>query len=210
MRKGIIYGVRCTCHPEDGVRYVGQTVVSIQSRRHVHLWNSREASSKSYNSYVSNWIRKHGEENTEFFLLEETTEDEIDSREDWWIVTLREGGSKLTNVKRGGGQARGHKRPPHAKDMTGKNNPMYGTDRKELMAYARSFQGPPTEETKALWSEQRTGEGNSRAVLTDEAVLELRSQEKRYGLFSEWARRYGVSPQTIYLAYNGKTWRHLN
>lgn len=211
MRKGIIYGVRCTCHKDSGVRYVGQTVVSVQSRRHVHLWNSREESSKSYRSYFSNWIRKHGEDNVEFFVLEsDIPEEDIDLREDRWITELRKTGNNLTNIKRGGGQARGHKRPPHAKDMSGPNNPMYGKDRTEIMAYARSFQGPPSEETKAIWREQRAGEGNSRAVLTDEDVLELRAQEKRYGLFSEWARKFGVSPQTIHSAYTGKTWKHLN
>lgn len=184
-------------------------MISVQSRKNVHFWNSREPSSKSYKSYFSNWIRKHGERNVEFFVLEETTEDRIDEREDYWIVSLREAGNKLTNIKRGGGQARGHKRPPHAKSMTGENNPMFGRDRRELMMYARSFQGPPSEETKAIWREQRKGEGNARAVFTDEAVKSLRAEPKRYGLFSEYARKYGVSPQTVYLAYNRKTWKHV-
>lgn len=188
---------------------MGQTVISVQSRKHVHLWNSREESSKSYKSYFSNWIRKHGEENVEFFVLEETSEDLIDEREDYWIIRLRAEGNCLTNVKRGGGQARGHKKPEHSKAMTGAGNPMYGKDRTELMAYARSFQGPPSEKTKALWREQRKGEGNARAVFTDEVVKSLRAEPKRYGLFSEYARKYGVSPQTVYLAYNRKTWKHV-
>ena len=209
MRNGYIYGVRCTCHPEQGTRYVGQTVISVASRRHVHLWNSRNPSSKSYRSHFSNWIRLHTEENTEFFVLEETTEDEIDEREDFWISHLRSEGAKLTNIKSGGGQARGHKRPPHAKDQSGENNPMYGRDRSEIMAYVRSFQGPVSEETKSRMSASHLGSLNSRAVLDDDAVRELRKQEKRYGLFSEWARTYGVSAQTIYLAYNRKTWKHV-
>lgn len=210
MKTGYVYGVRCRKHPEEGVRYVGQTVVSAWSRRGVHLWNARTPSSKSYGSYFSNWIRKHGEENVEFFLLEETTEEALDAREDAWIVKLRSEGSALTNVKRGGGQARGHKNVQQSRRMKGENNPMYGKDRREIMAYARSFQEAPSEDTKALWSEQRTGEGNARAVLTDELIRELRSQEKRYGLFSEWARKYGVTPQTIHSAYHGKTWKHVS
>ena len=208
MRNGYIYGVRCTCHPEDGTRYVGQTVISVSSRKHVHLWNSRIPTSKSYKSYFSNWIRKHGEGNVEFFVIEETTEEVIDQREDFWITELRGRGQKLTNVKRGGGQARGHKRPGYV-NMSGENNPMYGKDRSELMAYARSFQGLASDETKAKMSEAHRGSLNSRAVLDEDAVRELRKQEKRYGLFSEWARKYGVSAQTIYLAYNRKTWKHV-
>lgn len=165
--------------------------------------------SKSYNSYFSNWIRKHGETNVVFSVLEETTEDVIDEREDFWITDLRDQGQKLTNVKRGGGQARGHKRPAYV-NMSGPNNPMYGRDRSELMAYARSFQGLASDETKAKMSEAHRGSLNSRAVLDEDAVRELRKQSKKYGLFSEWARRYGVSAQTIYLAYYGKTWKHVD
>lgn len=209
MREATIYKVTCTCHPEDGIRYVGQTVVSVNSRRGVHLWNARTPSSKSYRSHFSNWIRKHGEDNIRFGVLESTTEDLADVREVWWIAKLRREGAKLTNVLEGGSQPRGHRNPSLSERFRGAGNPMYGRDRSELMAYVRSFQGGPSEETKRIWSEQRTGEGNSRAVLTDEAVRKLREQPKKRGLFSEWARRYGVSPQTIYLAYNRKTWKHV-
>lgn len=144
-----------------------------------------------------------------FSTLEHTTEDKIDAREDYWIQRLREMGHDLTNIKRGGGQARGHKRPSYV-SMSGENNPMYGKDRSELMAYARSFQGPASMETRLKMSETHKGSLNSRAVLDEEAVRELRMEVKRYGLFSDWARRYGVSPQTIYLAYHRKTWTHVD
>lgn len=209
MRPGLIYQVTCKCHPDDGVRYVGQTVISVASRKGVHLWNARTPDSKSYNSHFSNWIRKHGPENIVFSVLEETTEDLVDEREVYWIRTLRSQGAKLTNVLEGGSQPRGHKNPKASARMSGPGNPMYGKDRSAILAYARSFQGPPSEETKRIWSEQRKGEGNGRARLDDDAVRTLRAQKKRRGLFSEWARRYGVSPQTIYLAYNRKTWKHV-
>lgn len=209
MRKGYIYGARCICHPEDGVRYVGQTVVSVQSRISVHFWNAEKTESKSYRSHFSNWIRKHGKENVVFFVTEETTEREIDDREEHWIQLFRSEGAKLTNIKAGGKQARGHKRPQHAKSMSGENNPMWGKDRKELMDYARSFQGPPTEETRRKWSEQRRGEGNVRAKLTEEDVRRIRREPKKRGMLSRLAREYGVTPQSIWAAYNGKTWTHL-
>lgn len=209
MRTGYIYGVRCTCHPEDGIRYVGQTVISIQSRKSVHFWNARTKESRSYRAHFSNWIRKHGSENVEFFTLEETTEERIDEREIYWIARLREEGAKLTNLLSGGGQARGHKRPAYANSMRGENNPMFGKDRRELMKYARSFQKPPSEVTKAKWSEQRKGEGNGRAVLTEELVRELRKKENTYGMLSEWSREHGVTPQSAWAAYHGKTWKHV-
>lgn len=86
---------------------------------------------------------------------------------------------------------------------------MHGRDRSEEMAFARSFQGLPSDKTRAIWREQRTGEGNPRSVLTEELVRELRKEPKRYGLFTEWARRVGVTTQTIRSAYLGETWAHL-
>lgn len=210
MRDGIIYGVSCLCHPEEGIRYVGQTVISVSSRRYVHLWNAKTETSKSYKSYLSNWIRKHGEANVVFSEVDRTTENSIDELEDQWITKLRDEGQKLVNVKAGGGQARGHKKPAHSKSMAGSNNPMYGKDRRELMAYARSFQGPPSDKTKAIWSEQRKGEGNGRSELTEEIVRHLRTTRTgAYGEVARWAKEYNVSPQTIYLAVNYKTWKHV-
>lgn len=210
MREGIIYAVTCVCHPEDGIRYIGQTVIGVVSRKNVHFWNSRTPESRSYNSHFSNWIRKHGEDNVMFEEVDRTTEDKVDDLEDEWIMRLRQEGAKLTNIKRGGGQARGHKRPEHAKSMTGENNPMFGKDRSELMAYARSFQGPPSAKTKAIWSEQRAGEGNGRAQLTEDDVRHMRDNRTgKYGELSQWAREYGVTVETIYAAVNRKTWKHI-
>src|SRR5690625_1414407 len=80
METGFIYGVRCSCHPEDGVRYVGQTSKGVEIRRAVHLWNARTDRSKTHKSHFSNWIRKHGEENVEFFTLEEPLVKDLDDR----------------------------------------------------------------------------------------------------------------------------------
>lgn len=209
MRTGYIYAIQCKCHPEEGIRYVGQTVKSIASREYHHKWVTRSPESRSYNSHLSNWIRKHGAENVEVFELDRCSEAEVDELEKLWIKRFRGSEYRLVNILEGGSQPRGHKRPEHSKLMSGESNPMYGQDRREIMAHARRFQGPPSEATKKIWREQRKGEGNARSVLTDEAVRRLREQPKRYGLFSEWAREYEVSPQTIYLAYYRKTWKHV-
>lgn len=207
--KVVVYGAWCLCHPDRGIYYAGQTTHGVVSRWNVHLWNARTSEAKSYRSRLSNWIRKHGPENIVFSELEICTVDDLDEREVAWISYLRSLGQAQANLLDGGKQPRGHKRPAHAKDMSGSNNPMYGRDRSELMAYARSFQGPASEETRVRMSEAHRGSRNARAVLDEEAIKELRKQPKRYGLFSEWARRYGVSAQTIYLAYNRKTWMHV-
>lgn len=207
--KVIIYGAWCLCHSDRGIYYVGQTINGVVSRWGTHLWNARTFRANSYSSRLSNWIRKHGPENIVFSVLEVCTVDDLNEREISWISNLRAGGQAQANVLEGGSNPRGHKRPKQSKRMQGSKNPMYGVDRKELMEYARSFQGAPSEATKKIWSEQRTGEGNGRSVLTDDVIRELRKQDKVYGLFSKWARKYGVSVQTIYLAYNRKTWKHV-
>ena len=210
MRVAYIYGVKCTCHPDDGIRYVGQTVKSVASRRGVHLWNARTVRSKSHNSYFSNWIRKHREENVEFFVLEVTTEEEVDHREDHWIQELRATGHRLTNIKAGGGQARGHKRPDQSERVSGAGNPMYGADRRELMAYARSFQGPMSEDEKARRSEAYSGAGNPRAQLTESDVREIRAlYTGKYGELTRMADRYEVSAQTIHQVVKRKTWKNV-
>lgn len=207
--KNVIYGAWCLCHPEDGIYYVGQTCKGVNSRISVHFWNSRKPESTSYGSRFSRWIRKHGEENVAFSVLEICLRDELNSREILWISQLREQGQSKGNLLAGGNQARGHKVPQMSERMRGEKNPMFGKDRSELMKYARSFQGSPSDETRKLWSENNTGEGNPRAILNDQAIRELRKQERKYGLFSSWARKYNVTPQTIYLAYVGKTWKHV-
>lgn len=38
--KSLIYTISCSCHPEQGVRYVGQTSKGLVARKGVHLWTA--------------------------------------------------------------------------------------------------------------------------------------------------------------------------
>jgi hypothetical protein len=59
------------------------------------------------------------------------------------------------------------------------------------------------------------GEDHPRAVLTEKVVRMLRRKKKEDGTIncSHWARKLGVSPQTVSFAVNprkpGGTWRHV-
>jgi group I intron endonuclease len=153
----VIYGLWCICHPGDGVRYVGQTRKGMKARLGVHIAHSRDVQAPVYN-----WMRKHGAENIAYAVLEVCLPEELDVREEAWIAMYRdEQGARLMNVKLGGGASSGHKNPKQAERMRGKGNPMYGKDRKEVMAYARSFQGPPSDETKRKIAESLTGRKHS-------------------------------------------------
>jgi len=209
--KVVIYGAWCICHPDRGIYYVGQTIRGVVSRWTTHLWCSRTEHSKSYNSRLSRWIRKHGPDNVAFSVLEVCTPDEIDSRERAWISDLRKLGQAQANYLEGGAQPRGHKNPEHSAKMSGPGNPMYGRDRKELMAYARSFQGSPSEETRRKMGDAHRGENNSRAILNDEKVREIRRRYTgRYGELTRMGKEFGVTAQMIYSIVNRKSWKHVD
>lgn len=188
---------------------MGQTALGMKSRRHVHLWNARETTSKSHKSYVYNWIRKHGEENMVFEVLEKTTPELLDEREAYWIQEFKRRGNRLVNIKPGGGSERGYKVPRLSERMRGEGNPMYGKDRREIMAHARSFQKPMTAENRARVSERSRGELNVKAKLTEQDVREIRSVEKYYGVNAELGRKYGVSGAMISAIRMGKFWTHV-
>ena len=207
--KSVIYTASCTCHPEDGVRYVGQTIKGSKSRAHVHLWNSRIPESKSYRGFLSNWIRKHGEENIVFQDHEICEPDALDEREKYWIAHFRGLGNKLTNIRPGGGSERGYKNPLMSERMRGSGNPMYGKDRREVMAHARSFQGPLKDSTRAIWSEQRRGEGNPKAKLTEDQVREIRATPQFYGISAALSKEYGVSAAMISAIRLRRSWTHV-
>lgn len=209
MSKIVIYGLKCKCHPEGGIRYVGQTKKGMTARLYVHLWNARNRESKNYGAYVYNWIRKHGEENIIYDVLEECLEEELDNREKEWIDRLREEGAKLTNIRPGGASLRGYKNPKQSENMKGERNPMYGKDRRELLSYVRSFQGPMSEENKQKMSKRVRGEGNPTAKLTEDDIRDIRGRGQYYGINADLSREFGVSANNISQIRARKIWTHV-
>lgn len=209
--KAVIYGAWCICHPDRGIYYAGQTLHGVVSRWTTHTWNAEKPHAKSYNSRLSRWVRKHGKDNIAFSILEVCTPDDLDEREVYWIAYLRSLGQAQANILEGGKQPKGHKRPKHSRLMSGENNPMYGKSRKEVMAYARSFQGPASEETRKKMSNAHQGEKNVRAVLTEKDVREIRSAYTgKYGELTRMGKQYGVTAQMIYAIVNRKSWKHVD
>lgn len=207
--RSLVYTAECSCHPDAGVRYVGQTIKGLRSREHVHLWNSRTPESKSYRSYLSNWIRKHGEENIVFRVHEVCDPERLDDRESYWISEFRLRGQKLTNIKTGGSSSRGYKVPLMSERMSGPRNPMYGKDRREVMAHARSFMKPMSEERRKAVSVRSAGEGNPKAKLTEEDVVSIRMVESYHGVNADLARQYGVTPAMISAIRLRRNWKHV-
>lgn len=95
---GYLYGLRCTCHPEDGVRYVGQTTRSLSIRIGQHR---RAAERGNSNAVVYKWMRRHGIHNVEIHLLQvltSCTQDELNAAETQWINHFRAEKTNLLNM----------------------------------------------------------------------------------------------------------------
>jgi len=151
----IIYALHLRDQESD-VRYVGQTSKGANIRLAGHFGQAAIGSKYP----VCNWLRKHGKAEVVMTVLESfESSSELDVAESRIIEQWRElQGARLLNVKTGGGQSRGHKKTPEQIAKTsGKNNPMYGTKRRELMIYARSCAGPVSDATRAKMSESATG-----------------------------------------------------
>ena len=205
MKKFVIYGLSCACHPQKGTRYVGQTRVGLSSRLSGH----RADANRGRKVPIARWICKHGPRNIVISPLEFVdTPEHLNVAEMDWISNLRERGLQLLNVGPGGDAVyTGSKRPEHAARMTGPGNPMYGVDRSAIMEHARSFQGPPSERTRLIWSENRKGAGNSNAKLSEADVRRIREKfSPSRGALTKLAREYGVSLRTIRLIVDRKTW----
>lgn len=93
-----IYALSCTCHPEDGVRYVGQTTRCLSIR----LGQHRHAAKRGNNTaVVYKWMRRHSPENIEITLLQELpicTQDELNAAETAWINHFRAQKTNLLNM----------------------------------------------------------------------------------------------------------------
>jgi group I intron endonuclease len=79
-RKGIIYVVT---NKVNGKQYVGQTLNSLNSRKSGHFHVRKK---NDQNNYFHNALRKHGEDNFDWEILEENiNERELDDRESYYI-----------------------------------------------------------------------------------------------------------------------------
>lgn len=105
-----VYGLRCKCHPEDGIRYVGQTGKGIEARLSGHIWRASNPH-KGYRHKVYNWMRKHGIENIESVALQECANyEDLNQAEVDWIKRLGTFDTEMgLNMNEGGGGNAGWK-----------------------------------------------------------------------------------------------------
>jgi hypothetical protein len=85
MRKevGFMCGIYCIENLINGKKYVGQSI-NIEERIKHHKAQLNSEISTHHNAHLQNAWDKYGEENFNFYILEECTEDELDDKEKYW------------------------------------------------------------------------------------------------------------------------------
>lgn len=186
----VIYGLRCKCHPERGVRYVGQSSRTARVRFYHHTYAAR----KGKPWVVSRWMRKHGIENIEYVVLEVVAhESELDERETWWIgelSTMVEHGG--CNVWPGGSSTRGYKQSP------------------EVLARRKGHKHSP--ETRQKLREAnlgKVGELSQNSKLTNAEVADIKVRLWNGENSHAICRELGLSKSTIHYIEIGRTWSHV-
>lgn len=187
--KNVIYGLSCACHPERGVRYVGQTIQGIETRIYKHKWAAR--SGKTW--VVAKWIRKHGEENLRYEVLEALpTKEGLGEAEEKWIAhlgTMTEHGG--CNTTPGGDQPSGYCHPPGAMSRTPRKHT------KEALKKIRESR------------KKQLGEQVGSAKLTEADVSDILFQHWNGAKAIDLAKAFDVDVANISSITSGKTWPHV-
>lgn len=207
--QGVIYGLICKCHPQRGIRYVGQTSRDISQRMHEH----RRDCKSGRRLPLYSWMRKHGPENITYEILEDVS-DCLNEREIYWIAKMdtKAHGLNMTS----GGDARDFPVSKQARKKASelrKGVPIHSESHKALLSqrwsgtgnpmYGRSFKWP--EERKRKFSEAMSG--NRRGCkLSDDQVVEIRHLTACGVSKSNLAERFSVSRDTIARIRSGRAY----
>lgn len=199
--------------------YVGKTN-KPDYRWGQHKKVARGGASKYHNEFsiIHKAIRKYGESNFNFMVLEEfDTENEAYYFETWWIEFLRSnvlGVGYNLNVGGKGGMkpspatiikkslaARGKRHSSETiKKISelnmGVNNPNYGLKRSDSIL--------------KKMSEKQKGTNNPSAKITEQQVLQIRKDYADGGFsYKELVHKYGIEWDHIYRIVKRKIWKHI-
>lgn len=201
--KHVIYTLFHVNSPEE-IRYVGLTSKGAPERFKSH-WKSARGGRRLP---VYNWMRKHGEENIQYRVIEEvSSRQELVGREVFWIAHYRAQGLADLNLTDGGEGTFGYK---HSDEFREK--------RRQYML-ANPIEYEITEEHR-----KAVGESNRKRLSTPESRAEhankvgkLRQEtveQIKRDIFDGMSdrtgkERYGVATQTISNIRHGNSWAHV-
>lgn len=194
---GFVYGLRCSCHPDAGIRYIGKTVsLRPRYRLYSHANQARNGSMLP----VHRWIRKHGPENIIQSVLEEITSGHEDllRREIYWIAEVGTTSSPGLNCTAGGDGSLGWRRSAESEAKRAK------TLRERY---------PRVKKAKLTKEEYRAtrvrGSASGTAKLNEDLVSEIKSAIWDGAKHSEISKIYGVTPCSISCIGREATWKHV-
>lgn len=181
-----IYGLYCRCHPDRGVRYVGQTRRGARGRFNQH----RNTAMRGKVLPVYDWMRKHGVENISFRVLESLSNPaDLNRREVYWVDHLNTF-SKGLNMSRGGDQS-GYRMPREIADR---------------LAESRRGRQIHTKEHRLKLSLEVSGELNPSAKLTWEDIKDIRRRYVALEKPGVLLREYGITDAMLSRIILNRNW----
>jgi hypothetical protein len=87
-------GIYCFTNKINNKKYVGQSI-DILLRREQHFWAAYNIKTREYNTYFHKAIRKYGQNNFIFEILEECKVDDLDEKEIKWISYYKSNNSEF-------------------------------------------------------------------------------------------------------------------
>lgn len=203
--KSVIYGLSCTCHPEKGVRYVGQTTRGVGRRMSEHRYAARVQPGRRP---LTDWIQKHGEASIRLQVLEVVESSSLlNEREIHWIATLHTFGSPGLNLNEGGASNQGFKHTPEViqKMRDREYTPEVRARMRDGARRRLERDGPP----KRLPSQVTRGSRQVAAKLSEEQVGKIKARLRGGESLTALALEAGVTKGTIWKISAGRAWTHV-
>ena len=169
-----VYGLWCTCHPERGIKYVGQTIKGAEARFMFHRYYAGTRYQGAPNIYdypLYRWMRKHSVENIFVEVLEVVKGRELlNEAEVRWIEELGTFGANGLNQCAGGTSVTGYTHSALTREkMSGRS---YTDETRLKMSLSAKKRG--ISENAKIAVRLQCGELSPRATSTAEEVASVK------------------------------------
>lgn len=203
--QGVVYGLRCHCHPLKGLRYVGVSS-NLKSRMSDHRGQARRGNSRP----VYKWMRKHGVENIDPVELSvHSTSLEMFEAEIETIARLRAEGQDLLNVTEGGEGTMGYRHSQDVYDRLAESRRRENLPEEVRLKLSESSKRENlSPETRKRMSDSHKGKTPA-AKLTEAQVLDIWNECHTNPSNIQIADRYGLKRHTIANIRRGRSWTHI-
>jgi predicted XRE-type DNA-binding protein len=221
---------------EQGIRYIGLTIRTIEERFRQHICDAKRidknTSKYKCNKYKDKWVRKNISS-----IKVVSIEENIDNlklameRERYWIKYYKENGCKLVNSTEGGEGTLGFSVPSEknpkaklketevieirklaeSKELTRKEiADRFNVNIHSIIDIIRGLTWKKTEGFINPSRIVQTGENHSQAKLTEEIVIEIRklAETKEYTQ-REIAKKFNIHYKNINKIITRTTWKHI-